>query len=89
MDRVIIAGFGLFIAVSIEVAMYIALIIESEEAERMRRAIVRENDGNKWIFCPGCGKRIAVIRKGEKVDLPEVCPHCGNDIWYEEEENEH
>lgn len=51
----------------------------------MRRAIVKNVGLDKWVICPGCGRTIKVIRDGEAVNIPEICPHCGNDVWYEEE----
>ena len=54
----------------------------------MKRAIVKEVGGSKHIICPGCGRQIKVIKEGEKVEIPENCPSCGNDIWYEEETEE-
>ena len=90
MDRVFVIGIVLFMAVSFVVAMYIALVMKSTEVKenQMKRAIVKDSGGNKWIFCPECGKRVAVIPEGGKADVPEICSHCGSDIWYEEDTDE-
>ena len=40
-----------------------------------------ENNCTRYI-CPECGKTLLISDGTAPIDLPEVCGHCGKDVYF-------
>jgi len=52
-----------------------------------------EPNGCARFICPHCGKTLFISDGTAPIDLPDVCGHCGRDVYFmgndfEEEEHE-
>ena len=49
----------------------------------MKFAIRRvEPNGYARFLCPHCGKTLFISDGTAPIDLPDVCGHCGRDVYF-------
>lgn len=41
-----------------------------------------EPEGHVRFICPYCGSTVVIVKETETVDLPDICSHCGRDVYF-------
>lgn len=54
----------------------------------MKFVVVREEEKVVRYICPECGATILTKKKGENVELPNQCKHCGIDLFLKGEDED-
>lgn len=45
--------------------------------------VIRKQDGDFVRYmCPECGKTLLISDGKSPIDLPEICGHCGKDVYF-------